>query len=114
VWTKIKKYWLLIVTSIVAAIAYILGRKGRSNGSIDNLRGYNSELENGLDSISNTDNRLDDINESNAEASTHIAEQLRESEVIIERSRATSEDLKADIGKLEQNNQRLRDIINSL
>jgi len=114
VWTKIKKYWVLIVTSIVAFVAYILGRKGGSNGSIDDLRGYNSKLEDGLDSVSDTDNRLDDINESNAEASNHIAEQLRESEVIIERSRATSEDLKSDIGKLEQNNQKLRDIINNL
>lgn len=113
-WTKIKKYWVFVITPVLAAITYFLGRKGGSNGSLDDLRGYNSELKDGLESISNTDNRLDDINESNAEASNHIAEQLRESEQIIERSRATSEGLKADIGKLEQNNQKLRDIINNL
>lgn len=113
-WTKIKKYWVFIVTPVLAAITYFLGRKGRLNGSLDNLRGYNSELEDGLGSISESDNRLNNINESNKEASNHIAEQLRESEQIIERSRATSEGLEADIGKLEQNNQKLRDIINDL
>ena len=113
-WTKIKKYWMFVVTPVLAFVAYFLGRKGRLDGSLDDLRGYNSELEDGLESISNTDNRLNDINESNKEASNHIAEQLRESEQIIERSRATSEGLESDIGKLEQNNQKLRDIINNL
>lgn len=113
-WTKIKKYWVLIVTPVLATIAYFFGRKGGSNGSLDDLRGYNNKLEDGLNSISESDNKLNDINESNKEASNHIAEQLRESEQIIERSRATSEGLESDIGKLEQNNQKLRDIINNL
>lgn len=115
-WNKIKaflkKYWTLVVGTIVAVASFIAGRRSvGTSRDFDQLRADNEKLRQQVESFRAEYERLINLNRLNEQQLDELAGQLKIAESFVGQAGSIDSGNADDIERLRQTNQRLADWI---